>query len=384
MTASRIRPSPFPALRLTTAQFIRSLILVVLVLNMDGCFLFRKTVDEVTIEELRLKYQQGKMGALLQIIEIYEDPEQPQSVRLAAAEALGESRHPTALETLARTVRDAEALDIERMLSAIDVLSRVPSPVAAEALTQALSSTDAKLNQLRTALAVGLEKIGSSDHIQTLIDIYQVSRENQIRMEQTVTRALGAMGDDRAIPILVQIASDPAVSLTTRSTALELLAKKDSPEVVKMFANMLGDPSTNLQIRDFALRAMGDIKSERLVLALLETYQMGRAEYYSLLNSLLMALDQFDDPAIKPALLEIAVGSDFPVSIRKRAIRNLANFKDPVVLDRIIPLLEDATNYYLLGAINELAEALNPGPGSREKIRRAARVAALAWVAGQS
>ena len=111
------------------------------------------------------------MGALLQIIEIYEDPEQPQSVRLAAAEALGESRHPTALETLAKTVRDAEALEIERMLSAIDVLSRVPSPVAADALTQALTSTDAKLNQLRTALATGLEKIGSSaikdaiDHI---------------------------------------------------------------------------------------------------------------------------------------------------------------------------------------------------------------------------
>ena len=384
MTAPGSKSAPKPALRPRIVRLLRSLVVISLTLSMAGCFLFRKTVDEVTIEELRLKYQEGKMGALLQIIEIYEDPEQPQSVRLAAAEALGESRHPTALETLAKTVRDAEALEIERMLSAIDVLSRVPSPVAAEALTQALSSTDAKLNQLRTALAVGLEKIGSSDHIQTLIDIYQVSRENQVRMEQTVTRALGAMGDERAIPILVQLASDPTVSLTTRSTAVELLAKKDSPEVVKMFANMLGDPTTNMQMRDFALRAMGDIKEERLVLALLETYQMGRAEYYSLLNTLLMALDQFDDPTIKPALLEIAVGPDFPISIRRRAIRNLANFKDPVVLERIIPMLEDAANYNLLGAIEELAEALNPGPAGREKIRRAARKAALRWVKGQS
>lgn len=378
-TNSSIR-RPTPGRTLIRAG--RNLCLIALALSLTGCFLFRRAKDEITVEKLRLQYQEGKMGALLDIIEIYEDPEQSRSVRLVAAEALGESRHPSAIEALAHTVREAEALDIEMMLMAIDVLSRVPSPASAEALTQALTSTDAKLAQLRTKLAEGLEQIGSEDHIQTLIDLYQVSKENHIRLEQTIVGALGNMGDKRAITILMKIGTDPTVTLPTRSMAIELLANKESPEVVKLFAEMLGDPTTNMQLRDFALNVMGDIKEERLILALLETYQMGRGEYYSLLNTLLTALGEFDDPAIKPTLLDIAAGDDFPISFRQRAIRNLANFKDPAVLDRIVPLLDDFRNYLLLDAITELAKALEPGPVSQERIRRAARKAALGWVEG--
>ena len=375
-------PGLLSSLRHTSATFGRGLLLATLALSLSGCFLFNRAKDEVTVEKLRLQYQKGKMGALLSIIEIYEDTEQPQSVRLAAAEALGESRHPTALEALGKTVRDAEALNLDMMLETIDVLSRIPSPASAEALTQALTTTDAKLAILRNKLAEALEKIGSEDHIQTLIDLYQVSAENHLRMEQTITRALGNMGDERAIPFLIKLATDSQVDLAARSTAIELLAKKDSPEVVQMFAEMLGNPTSNMQLRKFALSAMGDIKEERLVLALLETYQLNRGEYYSLLNTLLTALDEFDDPAIKPTLLEIAIGDDFPFTFRERAITNLANFDDPKVLNHIIPLLEDHRNYHLLGTIAALAEALQPGALSQERIRRAAHKAATRWAQG--
>ena len=375
-------PGLLSSLRRTSATFGRGLLLATLALSLSGCFLFNRAKDEVTVEKLRLQYQKGKMGALLSIIEIYEDTEQPQSVRLAAAEALGESRHPTALEALGKTVRNAEALNLDMMLETIDVLSRIPSPASAEALTQALTTTDAKLAILRNKLAEALEKIGSEDHIQTLIDLYQVSAENHLRMEQTIARALGNMGDERAIPFLIKLATDSQVDLAARSTAIELLAKKDSPEVVQMFAEMLGNPTSNMQLRKFALSAMGDIKEERLVLALLETYQLNRGEYYSLLNTLLTALDEFDDPAIKPTLLEIAIGDDFPFTFRERAITNLANFDDPKVLNHIIPLLEDHRNYHLLGTIAALAEALQPGALSQERIRRAAHKAAIRWAQG--
>ena len=375
-------PGLLSSLRRTSATFGRGLLLATLALSLSGCFLFNRAKDEVTVEKLRLQYQKGKMGALLSIIEIYEDTEQPQSVRLAAAEALGESRHPTALEALGKTVRNAEALNLDMMLETIDVLSRIPSPASAEALTQALTTTDAKLAILRNKLAEALEKIGSEDHIQTLIDLYQVSAENHLRMELTITRALGNMGDERAIPFLIKLATDSQVDLAARSTAIELLAKKDSPAVVQMFAEMLGNPTTNMQLRKFALSAMGDIKEERLVLALLETYQLNRGEYYSLLNTLLTALDEFDDPAIKPTLLEIAIGDDFPFTFRERAITNLANFNDPEVLNHIIPLLEDHRNYHLLGTITALAEALQPGALSQERIRRAAHKAATRWAQG--
>jgi len=358
---------------------LRFLLLIVLAIGLAGCALFRGERDEIDVEKLRLQYQEGKMGALLEIIEIYEDPEQARSVRIAAARALGESRHPKAVDALARTVGDAEALEIDLILTAIDVLARIPSNASASALTQALSTTDAKLDSLRSALITGLESIGSEDYIHTLIDLYQVSRESHLRMERMLTNALGGIGDEKAIPVLMNIAADPQVELATRNAAIEFLAQKRTPEVIKMFADMLGDPATNVQLRDFALRAMGDIKEERLVLALLETYQLGRQEYYSLLNTLLAALGEFDDPVIKPTMLEIAISNDFPLMFRKQAITNLANFNDPTVLDQIIPLLEDPGNYYLKAEISTLTEALLPEPEGKERIRRAALEAVKTW-----
>ncbi len=369
--AIKFRPGPSGILHL--------LLLAALALSLTGCALFLGERDEVDVEKLRLKYQEGNMGALLEIIQIYEDPEQVRSVRIAAARAMGESRHPKAIDALARTVSDAEALDIEMMLTAIDVLARIPSNASASALTQALSTTDAKLDSLRSALITGLESIGSEDYIHTLIDLYQVSRESHLRMQRMLTRALGGIGDEKAIPVLMNIAADPQVELATRNAAIEFLAEKRTPEVIRMFADMLGDPATNLQLRDFALRAMGEIKEERLVLALLETYQLGRQEYYSLLNTLLTALGEFDDPVIKPTMLEITLSDNFPLSFRKQAITNLANFNDPTVLDRVIPLLENPANYHLKAEISVLTEALLPGPEGKERIRRAALKATKTW-----
>ncbi len=352
---------------------------VFLVLGLAGCALFRGEKDESDVEKLRLKYQKGKMGALLKIIEIYEDPEQPHSSRLAAARAMGESRHPKAVDALAQNIRNAENLDIEIMLSSIDILAGIPSHESARAFTEAFTSVDLKLNELRNKLVEGLEAVGSEDYIQSLIDLYQNSRENQIRMEQMLTGALANIGDDKAIPVLIDIAGDPAVSMGTRSAAIEILSKKESPEVVQLFAEMLGEPTSNLQLRQFALRAMGDIKEERLVLALLETYQLGRQEYFALMNTLLTALGDFDDPTIKPTLVEIAMAPDLPGTFRKRAITSLANFEDPMVLNRIIPLLEHTENYFLYGEIITLTAALQPGPEGQERLRRAALKASNAW-----
>ena len=365
-------PEPRP----TAVSALRFLGLTLLALLLAGCFLFRREKDELDVEELRLEYQQGKMRALLEIIEIYEDTEQPLSVRLAAANAMGESRHPKAIDALATNVSEAGALNIDMMLSSIEVLARIPSNAGAKALTDALSTTGAKLAQLRNKLVEGLESIGSEDYIHTLIDLYEASREDHLRMQQMLTKALGSIGDERAVPVLISIAKDPAINLTTRSAAIDLLAKKRTPEIVQLFADMLGDPATNLQLRDFALSAMGEIKEERLVLALLETYQLGRQEYYSLLSTLLTALGDFTDPSIKATLIDIALSDDFPMSFRKQAIANLAKYADPTILGRMIPILEDPLNYGLFSDIVALTEALLPGPDGQERIRRAAFKAA--------
>lgn len=367
------------SLRLSTRYLLQLAGILFLILTLSSCALFRRSKDEVDVEKLRLQYQKGKMAALLEIITIYEDPEQALSVRIAAAQALGESRHPKAIDAMATGISDADILNIDIMIATIDVLAQIPSDASARALTQALSTVDAKMAELRTKLIEGLESIGSEEYIHTLIDLYQASRESHLRMEQMLTQALGNIGDEKAVPVLMNIAADPEVQPATRNAAIEILAQKRTPEVVQMFADMLGDPASNLQLRDFALRAMDDIKEERLVLALLETYQLGRQEYYTLLNHLLEALGQFDDPVIMPTLLEVAMTREMPLSLRKQAISNLANFNDPTVLDRVIPLLENPENYHLRLEVSALTEALLPGPEGKERLRRAAFKAVKAW-----
>ncbi|MCH9030554.1 MAG: hypothetical protein IH819_13350, partial [Bacteroidetes bacterium] len=75
-----------------------------------------------SVEELRLQYLNGDIDALEELIAIYEHENQPLDVRIFAVRAIGESRHPLALESLSNYVREAEALDLDLMLVSVDVL----------------------------------------------------------------------------------------------------------------------------------------------------------------------------------------------------------------------------------------------------------------------
>ncbi|MFQ6673703.1 MAG: hypothetical protein ACE5GH_02815, partial [Fidelibacterota bacterium] len=86
------------------------------------------------VEELRLAYIGRDMDALKKLIAIYEDENEPLDIRIASVRAIGESRHPLALESLANFVEKAEALNLDLMLASVDVLSDFQDdPVAAKA-----------------------------------------------------------------------------------------------------------------------------------------------------------------------------------------------------------------------------------------------------------
>ncbi len=62
---------------------------------------------------------------------------------------------------------------------------------------------------------------------------------------------------------------------------------------------MLGDPVSRDKVNEFAFDVMGEMPEERMLMALLEAYQVGRHKYYSLLNTIISSLDNFDNPEIK-------------------------------------------------------------------------------------
>ena len=334
----------------------------------------RKSNDDISyelIENLSTAFSEGKLQALEEMIAIYNDTNQPYDVRMAAGVALAETQHPTALNALSEAVGEAAALDVTFMIGSIELLAQFrDDPRAADAMISAMNKVEEKTNELELSLVKNLNKVRTKDQVMALLDLYAVSRSNFNRTEKLLTETLGALGTDEVVPILTQISRDPFVNLGIRNRALEILGKKDPTQVAGAFAELLGDPETNLEVRDFALSTMKGVKEENLVLALLQTYRTGKDQYYNILNTLLEALGEFDDPEIRKAVIEIAKNDSYPLEIRIKAIEKLADISDQSVIPSLMPILSDYNQYKLHVAVIQTITNLGAYTEFEQEIHR--------------
>ncbi len=330
-------------------------------------------VQPSDIEKLRNAYRDGRIQALEELIVIYQDANLPLDIRLSAGEALAETHHPTALNALAEVVAEADALDMTFMIASIEFLAQFrDNPKAPEAMVQSMHRIEEKSNELHMVLVKNLNKVRTKDQIITLLDLYEVSKANLSRTEKLLAETLGAIGDNEAIPVLMKIARDPDINIGVRNRAVEILGKKEATEVVGAFTELLGDPETNTEVRDFALNTMAGVKQENLVLTLLDTYNTGKKEYFSLLNTLLDALGDFNEPEVIKTVIEIANGKDYPRQLRAKAIEKLGEYGDPDVIASLLPLLDEPENYHLYTHILSAVKKLRQEDHYREEIRRRA------------
>ena len=246
------------------------------------------------------------------------------------------------------------------------------NPKAADALVRSMHKMEEKTNETHITLVKNLNRVRTKDQILALLDLYEVAKSNMSRTEKLLTETLGAIGSDQVVPVLTAIAKDPKINIGIRNKAVEILGKKNPDEVAIAFAELLGDPNTNLEVREFAINTMKGVKEENLVLALLNTYNSGKTQYYSLLNTMLAALGEFDDPEVKTAVLEIAKSNDYPVQIRRKAIDNLSAFNDPSVVIGLLPLLEKKENYIYYDNIIDMIYELGEEKKNAELVRRMA------------
>lgn len=325
------------------------------------------------IQKLKSAYKDGNFQALDELIDIYEDKDQHLNARIAAGKTLAESQHPTALNSIAKMVGTTTAVDYTLLNESINMLGMFnENPKAAESLVQAMHRLEDRTNKIHISLIKNLNRVRTKDQILALLDLYSVAKSNMSRTERLLAETLGALGNDQVIPILTMVAKDPKVNIGIRNKAVEILGKKNPNDVAIAFAELLGDPNTNLEVREFALNTMKGVREENLVLALLNTYNMGKSQYYSLLNTMLAALGEFDDPEVKKAVLEIAQNSDYPVDIRKKAIDNLGAYNDPTVIDKVLPILETRGNYIYYNNILDMIYILGEEKLYAEKVRRMA------------
>lgn len=358
----------------------KSLILVLLasLVVFDGCSLIKRffgkkpqveaTFDE--IERLRMAYQDGRIQALEEMIAIYHDSNQPFDLRIAAGKALAETHHPTALNAIAQTVADAEAMDLTLMITSIELLATFKdNPKAADAMVRAMHQVEEKTNQLHMTLIKNLNKVRTTDQIYALLDLYEISKANMNRTEKLLTETLGALGTAEVVPVLLAISKDPTINVGIRNRAVEILGKKEPMEVATAFAELLGDPNTNLEVRDFALNTMEGVKEENLILALLQTYNTGKKQYFSMLNTLLDALGEFNDAEVRLAVTEIALNSDYTAELRIKAIEKLGEFGDKDAIPKFLNLLENSDNYIYRNAIVRSLDSMGELQNYEQELR---------------
>ena len=347
------------------------LILVSGIILISGCARFSQYALE-DVEKQRLKSKNGDTKAIQLLIEMYKDKNQSYEVRLAAIRALSESRDPKVIHDIQGTVRSASLIELDLMKEAIKILISFKDVSSTDSLIAALNATEEKINHIRLDILSAIGEIGSKDEVILLIKLYEASKRSNVQMNNLLTTTLGKIGDEKVIPILMEIAKNENLPVDVRSRAVDVLSKKHAPELVDFFVEMLGNPVSRDKVNEFAFNVMGDMPEERMLLALLEAYQVGRHKYYSLLNSIINSLDNFDNPEIKSLYLEIAQTSDFPSNIRLKAFRGLTRFSDPEVVNGIVELLNDPTNYVYYNEIVEMLHEFGVYEDYRDKLRMAA------------
>ena len=330
------------------------------------CFAKKKSSilhkDPYTIEDinkLKNSFNSGKNGALESLIEISKDKNQILSVRLAALDVLSNNKDPMLKIALDELIGKAEFLELEVMAKSIKMLLSFDDLESSESLISALKNSENQIMNLRTTLVEAIGDNNTEDKILALVDLYDISLSNHQRMNELLTLTLGQMDDNRAIPILMDIAQNQEIDLRVRNRAIDILSRKNAPELVDFFIELLGSPSSNDQMLNFINNSMGIVEKDRLMLALLESYETGKNRYHAVLYSTMNSLEDYNNPNIKPVFLEIAKTDGFPKILRIKAINALGKFNDPLVLDDLILLLENNDNYDFYYEIMNLAKELN-------------------------
>ncbi len=311
-----------------------------------------QTMEDVNIQRDLLA--DGKRAPITLLINAYNDPNLLYEVRMASLEALAENKDPLIIEAIQKSIRNAELIDLDMMIKSIELLAKYGDSESINALTSALKKSESKIMDLREVIVNAIGENGTDDQIITLLELYEISRINHQKNSQLLSIALGNMGDDRAIPVLMEIAKNKEHNLITRKLAVDILAKKEATELVDYFIELLGDPNTRQSMNDFALEVMGDLDNQQMILALLESYQIGKQQYYSMLIRLMDIMSEQNNVELKPVIIEVALTETLPYHIRIKAIKSLANFGDPTVIDQVIVLLNDSKNYVFYDHIVEL------------------------------
>jgi len=317
----------------------------------------------------------GGRRALKPLLSLLHDPDW--SVRVAAIEALGAAAHPSMVEPLMATIRDAEKAGhpsgAEVRAAAVAALQRA-GPAAGALLRQ--SAVD-RNPRLREAAIEALGGIGDPEAIPTLVAALGDDRSN---VRQAAARALARARTPDSVTAL--IASLQHRDPLTRRSVIEALGEAGDARAVDALSRVLCERER--PVRDAAVRALGRIGSPDAVDALVAAYQSAdrdlrqaagdalrearwqpRDERGRAVAALLRG-DYAGAAAEGPVAVELLVGSlgAKDPGARKGAADALASLRDGRAAKAITRLLDDRDEPVRTSAARALVEIGPPAAAS--------------------
>lgn len=247
-------------------------------------------------------------------------------VRATAAEILGGRQADRAVEPLMNSLKD-EVYMVRA--TAAEALGRMEAFMSAPALRDLLLDTD---QWVRYSAAESLSQIESDEAIWPLL-MNANSAEHSIRLEALAE--LAKLGDRRAIPSLVKMLTDaPDLDQAVLNT-LEAFHDPLSVDALVELALFTEKP----HLREQALLQSQQLSLKNTLEALASWLEPERPQYA---QKAIEALHQLPTSETTPIFLYALQHPD--TWVRTVALITLDNRHEPVPVDLLLPLLEDATH----------------------------------------
>lgn len=209
---------------------IYCMLAIVCMLGLSGC---KKSVEDVA------KWQsQGNAEKLIKTLSNNNE-----SVRIAAAEALGDLQAQSAVEPLAKVLSDPNP---QMALAAIEALASIGNPSVETHFITALKHEDRRVS------IAAINGLGSLKSVRAIAPLAKALDDGDEQIACAAATALGRIGDEKAVePLCAKLASH---SYSLRLACIHSLGKTGGQDATAGLATALGD--INKTIRQTAIESL--------------------------------------------------------------------------------------------------------------------------------
>lgn len=358
-------------------QVLLVLLAGIFVGSMSSCSLSGEVTQDV-VKESYSDFRDGEKKALNNLIAYYRDPTLPIEVRQEALRKVIESNDPVGLQAIRNSLKDGSDLDYTLFQTSLQALSKTKDPENTKTILQAMVKSRAGYVAVRDEMFAIIEDQVDARSVSLILKLYADAEADYASFLQNLTLTMGKMDDSRVVPILMSIASNKKIDIGVRNLAVEILATKNDPAVARLLAQMLNNPATQNEVKTYAISVMDELKDERLLASLIDALHDEQATYYSMLDAITRSLGNFDDPELKMAMVKVARDDQMPSRFRKRAIKSLATYKDPIITNQLIEILDNPDNFIFYADLRELVDMLD-SPDLQQKLQHVARTTQANW-----